>query len=154
MCWESVRGVRVTGLLGTFAQYGGPGGTPPTLCAHSSAWTEVLGWEEECLRCVSQVRCRSTQGRKQSLADHTGFPPHDVLGGVRSRWKAEAPSGRSGLPDPPIRGERQDGACRLSFAYGAGGRAVPVPPPVPGVFGVPPALGPDGLGAGTVGRCT
>ena len=123
-------------------------------CAHGAAWTEAFGWREECLRCVEQVRCRSTHGRKQSRADRTGFPPHDVLGGVRHREKTEAPSGRSGLPDASTRGERHDGVCRLSFAYGAGGRAVPVPPPVPGVFGVPPGLGPTGLVAGAVGLCT
>ena len=123
-------------------------------CAHGAAWTEVVGWREECLRCVEQVRCRSTQGRKQSRADHTAFPPHDVLGCVRRREKTEAPSGRSGLPDASTRGERHDGVCRLSFAYGAGGRAVPVPPTVPGVFGVPPVLGPNGVVAGAVGLCT
>jgi len=123
-------------------------------CAHGAAWAEVFGWREECLQCVEQVRCKSTQGRKQSRADHTGFPPHDVLGGMRSREKTEAPTGRSGLPDASTRGERQEGACRLSFAYGAGGRAVPVPSPVPGVFGVPPGVGPTGVVAGTVGLCT
>jgi len=55
---------------------------------------------------------------------------------------------------PRPEGNGRTGACRLSFAYGAGGRAVPVPPPVPGVFGVPPGLGPTGLVAGAVGLCT